>query len=141
MTWYFFLIRKIIVCLILQNHFFKTMSIDTLSLIITEYHTLSFNILICRNIRNFLILMSINNLFLTFILFNWIATDLKFIMWKASFILCCILIFWNYWIKIKNIFIWSFQFTKYVVCNICIICTCCMLIWTILRLFSFTSWR
>ena len=117
------------------------MSVYALPFIVAKNHSLGLSILICRDVSDFLMLVGIYNLFLTFVFLNWITANLKFVVGKSSFVLSGVLVFRNNRVEIKNIFVWRLQLSKNIICNVRIVCACCVLIWTVLWLFSFSTRR
>ncbi len=117
------------------------MSVNALPFVVTENHSLGLYILICGDVSNFLMLLSIYNIFLSFVFLNWIAANLKFVVRKSSFVLGGVLVFRYNGVEIENVFVRRLQLSKNIICNVCIVCACRMLVWTVLWLLGFSARR
>ena len=94
------------------------MSVNALPFVVAENHSLGLYILICGDVSNFLMLLSIYNIFLSFV----------FVVRKSSFVLGGVLVFRYNGVEIENVFVRRLQLSKNIICNVCIVCACRMLV-------------
>lgn len=98
---------EIVVGLILLDHLFEGVSVNTLLLVVTEYHSLCFNLVFWHNF----VVLSCVWVLLKPEFFNTVAIHLEF--WKL--IMSIVFVSRHVWVKIKDTFIRCFKIPEQVV--------------------------